>query len=143
MTTLVARPDDPGPTNGHKKGLGSHRGPTTQKGGTAMKSASVAHRPVDAPPKSAPKKGAWAVGHESDERIAIIQETLNLVDGSSPRSATDDAIRKRVATCGPTCCHGLAGPMPLRTRSPATVRWQPRRPWRHVTGAGSATSIAS
>ena len=98
MTTLVARPDDPGPTNGHKKGLGVNRGPTTQKGGTTMNSASVAQRPVDAPPKSAPTKGAWAVGHASDERIAIIQETLNLVDGPSPRSATDDAIRKRVAT---------------------------------------------
>ena len=100
MTTLVARPDDSRPeeVRRHKKSLGGNRGPTTQKGGTAMNSASVAQRPVDAPPKSAPTKGAWAVGHASDERIAIIQETLNLVDGSSPRSATDDAIRKRVAT---------------------------------------------
>ena len=96
MTTLVARPEE---IRRHKKSLGSHRGSTTQKGGTAMNSASVANRPVDAPPKSDhPKKGPWAVGHESDERIAIIADALNLFDDGPSRSATDTAIRTQRAT---------------------------------------------
>ena len=101
MTTLVARPGDPTPedVSGHKKSLGWHRGSTTQKGGTAMNSASVANRPVDAPPKSDhPKKGPWAVGHESDERIAIIADALNLFDDGPSRSDTDTAIRTQRAT---------------------------------------------
>ena len=92
MTTLVARPEE---IRRHKKSLGSHRGSTTQKGGTAMNSASVANRPVDRPPKSDhPKKGPWAVGHESDERIAIIADALNLFDDGPSRSATDTAVRR-------------------------------------------------
>ena len=101
MTTLVARPGDPTPeeVSGHKKSLGWNRGSTTQKGGTAMNSASVANRPVDAPPKSDhPKKGPWAVGHESDERIAIIADALNRFDDGSARSDADRAIRTQVAT---------------------------------------------
>ena len=100
MTTLVTRPGDPTPedVSGHKKSLGSHRG-STKKGGTRMNSASVANRPVDAPPKSDhPKKGPWAVGYESDERIAIIADALNLFDDGPSRSDTDTAIRTQVAT---------------------------------------------
>ena len=64
-----------------------------------MNSTSVAHRPVDAPPTSDhPKKGPWAVGHESDERIAIIADALNLFDEGRSRSDTDTAIRTQVAT---------------------------------------------
>ena len=53
MTTLVARPDDPTPeeVSGQKKSLGGHRGSTTQKGGTAMNSASVAR---EAPRRASP-----------------------------------------------------------------------------------------
>ena len=53
MTTLVARPDDPTPeeVRRHKKSLGGHRGSTTQKGGTAMNSASVAR---EAPRRASP-----------------------------------------------------------------------------------------
>ena len=100
MTTLIARPGDPSleDVSGHKKSLGSNRGSTTQKGGTAIKSASVAHRPVDAPPTSDPKTGAWAVGHESDERNAIIADALNLFDDGRSRSDTDAAIRTQWAT---------------------------------------------
>ena len=100
MTTLVARPGDPTPedVSGHKKSLGWHRGSTTQKGGTAMNSASVANRPVETPQESVPKKGPWAVGHESDERIAIIADALNLFDDGPSRSDTDTAIRTQVAT---------------------------------------------
>ena len=100
MTTLVARPGDPTPedVSGHKKSLGWHRGSTTQKGGNAMNSASVANRPVETPQESVPKKGPWAVGHESDERIAIIADALNLFDDGPSRSDTDTAIRTQVAT---------------------------------------------
>ena len=101
MTTLVARPDDPTPeeVRRHKKSLGGNRGSTTMKGGTAMNNASVAHRPVDAPPTSDhPTKGPWAVGHESDERIAIIADALNLFDDGPSRSDTDTAISTQWAT---------------------------------------------
>ena len=100
MTTLVARPDDPTPEegSGHKKSLGSHRGSTTQKGGTAMHSASVANRAVETPQKSVPTKCPWAVGHESDARIAIIADALNLFDDGRSRSNTDTAIRTQWAT---------------------------------------------
>ena len=100
MTTLVARPGDPTPedVSGHKKSLGWHRGSTTQKGGTAMNSASVANRPVETPQESVPKKGPWAVGAESDERIAIIADALNLFDEGRSRSDTDTAIRTQRAT---------------------------------------------
>ena len=101
MTTLVARPGDPRPeeVRRHKKSLGRHRGSTTQKGGTAMNSASVANRPVETPPKSDhPTTGPWAVGHESDERIAIIADALNLFDEGRSRSDTDTAIRTQRAT---------------------------------------------
>ena len=102
MTTLVGRPGDPTPeeVSGHKKSLGSHRGSTTMKGGTAMNSASVANRPVDRPPESGhpKKKGAWAVGAESDERIAIIADALNRFDDGRSRSDADTAIRTQVAT---------------------------------------------
>ena len=99
MTTLVARPGDPRPeeVSGHKKSLGGNRGSTTQKGGTPMNSASVANRPVETPPKSE-TKGPWAVGHESDERIAIIADALNRFDDGRSRSDTDTAIRTQVAT---------------------------------------------
>ncbi len=95
MTTLVAQPEE---IRRHKKSLGDHRGSTTQKGGTAMTSASVANRPVDTPPESAPKKGAWAVGHESDERMAIIADALNRCDDGPARSNTDTAISTQWAT---------------------------------------------
>ncbi len=102
MTTLVARPGDPTPedVSGHKKSLGGNRGSTTQKGGTAMNSASVANRPVDRLPESGhpKKKGAWAVGAESDERIAIVADALNLFDDGRSRSDADAAIRTQVAT---------------------------------------------
>ena len=100
MTTLVARPGDPGPeeVRRHKKSLGGHRGSTTQKGGTAMNSASVANRPVETPQESVPTKGPWAVGAESDERIAIIADALNLFDDGPSRSDTDTAIRTQRAT---------------------------------------------
>ena len=102
MTTLVARPGDPTPedVSEHKKSLGGNRGSTTQKGGTAMNSASVANRPVDRPPESGhpKKKGVWAVGAESDERIAIIADALNRFDDGRSRSDTDTAIRTQVAT---------------------------------------------
>ena len=100
MTTLVARPGDPTPedVSGHKKSLGGNRGSTTQKGGTAMNSASVANRPVETPQESVPKKGPWAVGAESDERIAIIADALNLFDEGRSRSDTDTAIRTQRAT---------------------------------------------
>ena len=100
MTTLVARPGDPRPedVSGQKKSLGDHRGSTTQKGGTAMNSASVANRPVETPQESVPTKGPWAVGAESDERIAIITDALNLFDDGRSRSDTDTAIRTQVAT---------------------------------------------
>ena len=101
MTTLVARPGDPAPEDvrRHKKSLGWNRGSTTQKGGTAMNSASVANRPVETPPQSDhPTKGAWAVGAESDERIAIIADALNLCDDGRSRSDTDTAISTQWAT---------------------------------------------
>ncbi len=99
MTTLVARPGDPRPeeVSGHKKSLGWNRG-STKKGGTRMNSASVAHRPLETPQESVPKKGPWAVGHESDERIAIIADALNLFDDGRSRSDADTAIRTQVAT---------------------------------------------
>ena len=101
MTTLVARPGDPRPeeVRRHKKSLGGNRG-STKKGGTRMNSASVANRPVETPATSdhPKKKGAWAVGHESDERIAIIADALNLFDDGRSRSDTDTAIRTQVAT---------------------------------------------
>ena len=97
MTTLVAQPEE---VQRHKKSLGGHRGSTTQKGGTAMNSASVANRPVDRPPESGhpKKKGAWAVGAESDERIAIIADALNRFDDGRSRSGADAAIRTQWAT---------------------------------------------
>ena len=95
MTTLVAQPEE---VQRRKKSLGSNRGSTTMKGGTAMNNVSVAHRPVDAPPTSDPKTGAWAVGHESDERIAIIADALNLCDDGRSRSDTDAAISTQWAT---------------------------------------------
>ena len=100
MTTLVARPDDPAPEDvrRHKKSLGGNRGSPTQKGGTAMNSASVANRPVETPQESVPTKGPWAVGHESDARIAIIADALNLFDDGRSRSDADTAIRTQVAT---------------------------------------------
>ena len=100
MTTLVARPDDPTPEDvrRHKKSLGWNRGSTTKKGGTAMNSASVANRPVETPQESVPTTGPWAVGHESDERIAIIADALNLFDDGPARSDADRAIRTQVAT---------------------------------------------
>ena len=100
MTTLVSRPGDlrPEDVSGHKKSLGGNRGSTTKKGGTAMNSASVANRPVETPQESVPKKGPWAVGHESDERIAIIADALNLFDDGRSRSDADTAIRTQWAT---------------------------------------------
>ena len=100
MTTLIARPGDPTPEDvrRHKKSLGWNRGSTTKKGGTAMNSASVANRPVETPQESVPTTGPWAVGHESDERIAIIADALNLFDDGPARSDADRAIRTQVAT---------------------------------------------
>ena len=100
MTTLIARPGDPTPEDvrRQKKSLGWNRGSTTKKGGTAMNSASVANRPVETPQESVPTTGPWAVGHESDERIAIIADALNLFDDGPARSDADRAIRTQVAT---------------------------------------------
>ena len=102
MTTLVARPGDPTPEDvrRHKKRAAAPTAtPTTTKGGTAMNSASVANRPVDRPPKSDhPTRGPWAVGAESDERIAIIADALNLFDDGRSRSGADTAIRTQWAT---------------------------------------------
>ena len=97
MTTLVARPEH---VRTHKKGRSANCDPNhLTKGGTAMNSASVANRPVDAPPTSDhPTKGPWAVGAESDERIATIADVLNLFDDGPSRSDADTTIRTQWAT---------------------------------------------
>ena len=99
MTTLVRTTWRSQTGGGQRTQKEPRREPgSTKKGGTRMNSASVAHRPVETPQESVPKKGPWAVGHESDERIAIIADALNLFDDGRSRSDADTAIRTQVAT---------------------------------------------